>query len=145
MPEGTLPLLLLGPVLLFAAWSDLSRMRIPNALSLIAVALFAGSVLAGLVPDAPARLGVAAAVLGLGFAAFAAGLSGGGDVKFLAALMLFVPVPALTLYAWVFCAAMALGMLLVLSLRRVPALQATGWRSMQPGHHFPMGISIALS
>lgn len=145
MPEGLVPLLLLAPVLVLAGWSDLSRMRIPNAVSLIALGLFAATFLAGLVPDAPVRLAIAATAFACGFVAYCAGLFGGGDVKFLAALLLFVPADALAVFGWVFCAAMATGMLLVAALRRMPALRATGWRSMQPGRHFPMGVSIALA
>lgn len=141
-----IPLLLLGPVLVAAAYCDLRHMRIPNALSLIALAIFALSAPFFLGVDAlAARVAVAAAVLVVGFVCFALGLLGGGDVKIFSALLLFVPTETMSLFLLLFSAAMILGMALMPVLRAVPGAAETGWVSLRRDAKFPMGISIALS
>lgn len=139
------PLLALAPLLVAVALSDLRTLRIPNSYCLAAIALFAASAVAGLAPDYAFRIAVAAAVLILGFAAYCLKLFGGGDVKFMAALLLFVPVDSLQLYALVFSVAMLAGIAAFLSLKRLPAAAALNWRSMAPGRQLPMGVPIALS
>lgn len=139
------PLLALAPLLVAVALSDLRRLRIPNSYCLAAVALFAVAAAAGLAPDYALRIVVAASVLVLGFAAYCLKLFGGGDVKFMAVLLLFVPVESLQLYAFVFSAAMLAGIAAFLSLKRLPAAAALNWRSMAPGRQLPMGVPIALS
>lgn len=145
VPSALLPLILLAPVLLAVGYFDLRYMRIPNALSLIALAIFA--LCAALAPpdDLMFRLGAAAAVLALGFIAFALGLVGGGDVKILACLVLFVPFAGLAQFAQNFALALSLGITVLLALRRVPALQRSSWRGFSERRGFPMGISIALA
>jgi prepilin peptidase CpaA len=145
MPEALWPLVALAPILLFAGASDLRHMRIPNALSLAALALFALCATATPPADLLARLLTAGVVFALGFAAFCLRLFGGGDVKLLAALMLFVPTALLPLFGLIFSAALLAGIALLLALRRIPALNRVGWRSLARGNHFPMGISIALA
>lgn len=142
---ATLPLILIAPLLCWVAYCDLSRMQIPNAISLIAVAVFA--CIAALAPpdDLLPRIAVAAAVLTVGFVSYCFGLFGGGDVKMLAALVLFVPVPTLTLFAFVFSASMLIGMAAVLTVRRIPAARRLGWKSLTADAGFPMGVSIALA
>lgn len=139
------PLLALAPLLVAVALSDLRKLRIPNSYCLAAVALFAVAAAAGLAPDFALRIVVAASVLVLGFAAYCLKLFGGGDVKFMAVLLLFVPVESLQLYAFVFSAAMLAGIAAFLSLKRLPAAAALDWRSMAPGRQLPMGVPIALS
>jgi prepilin peptidase CpaA len=139
------PLLLMAPVLIAVAYCDMRYMRIPNMLSLIAIGIFV--VTAPLIgwPEAGLRLAVAAVVFILGFIAFAFRLFGGGDIKMLSALMLFVPTQTLALYAYVFSAAMLIGIVFILSLRAGPWFRDSSWISMQAKGKFPMGISIALS
>lgn len=139
------PLMALAPLLIAVAVSDLRRLRIPNSYCLSAVALFAASAVAGLAPDYALRIAVAVSVLVLGFVAYCLKLFGGGDVKFMAALLLFVPVDSLQVYAFVFSAAMVAGIAAFLSLKRLPAAAALNWRSMAPGRQMPMGVPIALS
>jgi len=77
-------------IVIFAALSDLSRFRIPNAVSLALVLLFPLHVLASPVHvDWVGSLAVAGVVFLAGFALFASGLVGGGDVKLLAATALW--------------------------------------------------------
>lgn len=79
---------IIGGLLLVASWKDLTTYRIPNWITVAILALFPVFVAAGGVP--PDRLlghGLAFVVtLGAGFALFAWGKLGGGDVKLFAAL-----------------------------------------------------------
>lgn len=140
-----LPLAMIAPLLVWGAWSDLRRMRIPNAVSLIAVAVFAATAAVAPPDDLLPRVTIAAAVLGLGFASYLFGLFGGGDVKMLSALFLFVPVSTLPLFAHVFSASMLAGIVIVLALRRLPAAHRPGWKSVSGSTGFPMGLSIAMA
>lgn len=139
------PLLLMSPILVVAAYCDLKFMRIPNALSLEAIALFGLSgILIGL-PEVGWRLVAALAVFSVGTGAFAFRLVGGGDVKMLAALMLFIPSSVWTLHALVFSASLVVGLVLMRTWRKFPGLHPPGWVSLASPGAFPMGISIALS
>jgi prepilin peptidase CpaA len=140
-----LPLILLAPVLAAVAYFDLRYMRIPNALVLIALALFVVSRPILGWPEMGLRLLAGAAVLVTGFVLFAMNLFGGGDAKMMAALMLFVPSGTYTLFGYGFSAAMLAGIGLILLLRTVPVLTASGWVSLQQRGTFPMGISIAMA
>jgi prepilin peptidase CpaA len=70
---------------------------------------------------------------------------GGGDVKMGSALMLLVPTGTYTLFAFLFSAAMLLGIALMLSLRALPALRRAGPVSLRAQGTFPMGIALGLS
>ncbi|HKR25635.1 MAG TPA: prepilin peptidase, partial [Allosphingosinicella sp.] len=84
----------LAAMLLAASWCDLKSRTIPNGLNL-AIALaaipFWWAVGLPLWPDAAIQIGVAALVFGLFAIAFAMGAMGGGDVKLIAALALWLP------------------------------------------------------
>ncbi len=140
-----LPLVLIAPLLAWGAWSDLTRMKIPNALSLAAVAVFAATAAVAPADDLLPRLAIAAAVLGIGLVSYIFGLFGGGDVKMLSALLLFVPVSTLPLFAYVFSASMLAGITIVLALRRLPSAHRPGWKSVSGSTGFPMGLSIAMA
>ena len=93
----TLPSILLGllAVMLFAAtFHDLRSRTIPNGLNL-AIALLAipywWAVGLALWPDAALQIGVAALVFAAFAGAFALGAMGGGDVKLVAAVALWLP------------------------------------------------------
>ena len=140
-----IPLFLLAPVLVAVAWSDLRHMRIPNTLSLVAIGLFGACVTFAPPADLWFRVGVAGIVFALGFAGFCRGLWGGGDVKLLAVLMLFIPITTLPAFSYVFSASMLTGIGLVLGLRRIPAASGFGWKSISGSTKFPMGLSIAMA
>ena len=84
----------LSLMLLAASWWDLRSRTIPNALNL-AVALLAipfwWATGLALWPDVALQVGVAALVFGLFAIAFALGGMGGGDVKLVAAVALWLP------------------------------------------------------
>ncbi len=133
------------PVLCAVAWNDLRHMRIPNLLVGIAVGLFVlCTPLLGW-SEIAWRLGAAVTVFALGTAAFALRLVGGGDVKMLAALMLFVPPQTLTLFGYAFSVALVLGVLFVMALRIARVFRNSDLVGIRARGKFPMGISIALA
>jgi prepilin peptidase CpaA len=90
-------LALLALMLLAACWFDLRSRTIPNelclAVALLAIPFWWATGLA-IWPDAALQVGVAALVFGLFAAAFAIGAMGGGDVKLVSAVALWLPWPA---------------------------------------------------
>lgn len=136
--------LILVPILIYAAYCDLRYMRIPNAISLALTVLFALSVLVAPPADLASRIAVAAAIFAIGYIGFSLRLVGGGDVKFLAALALFVPASALVLFANLFSAALLLGVAFIVAAQRSPLAQA-GWKSFSARGRFPMGLSISMA
>ena len=137
------PLVLLLPLLAAVAVADLRMLRIPNILPLASLGLFLLTSLVAPPDDTALRLLVAAATLVLGTTAFAFRLLGGGDVKMLAALMLFVPVASLLLFLNILALSLLAGMALVLTLRRM--VPAGGWRGLSETRGFPAGVSIAMA
>ena len=86
--------LILAAALVAAAVGDVRTRTIPNWLNLaIAVAAIPFWYLTdvSLWPDVAVRVGIAAAVFAIFAAAFALGMMGGGDVKLVAALSLWLP------------------------------------------------------
>ncbi len=140
-----IPLVLLSPILFAVAYFDLRYMRIPNALVLMAIALFLAMAPFLAWPELGLRFLAAVTTLVIGFALFAMGLFGGGDAKMMAALMLFVPSQTLVLFGYGFSFAMIAGIGLILLLRAIPVLTGSGWVSLQQRGTFPMGISIAMA
>lgn len=140
-----LPLILLSPILLAAGYCDLRYMRIPNVLSLTAIALFILTTPLIAWPELGARTLAALIVLTLGLVAFAVRILGGGDVKLLAALMLFVPSQSYFLFSLCFSVSMLIGVLFILTLRAAPWWNDVDWVAIRSVGTFPMGISIAMS
>jgi prepilin peptidase CpaA len=95
---------LLALMLLAACWWDLKSRTIPNALN-IAIALLAvpfwWSLHLPLWPDAAVQVGIAALVFALFAIAFAFGAMGGGDVKLIGALALWLPFQAVVLLLFI--------------------------------------------
>lgn len=138
-----IPLLLLSPVLVAVAYNDLRYMRIPNVLVGLSIALFL--LTAPLIgwPEAGYRLMAGLLVFGIGLITFVFRWFGGGDVKMLAALVLFIPSQTYTLFAFNFSASMLVGIALILLLRRMPGNASLGCLGITEAGKFPMGISIA--
>lgn len=90
-------------------------------------------------------MGIGLAVLVVGIAANAARLLGGGDVKVLAALVLFFPPDDLLRFAFVFCLCMIVGILLLLPIRRALRSASPSWRGLQENRKYPMGVSIGMA
>lgn len=95
---ATLLLAALALLLLAASWLDLRSRTIPNglnlAIALLAVPFWWASGLE-IWPDIPLQLGLALLVFAFFTIAFAIGAMGGGDVKMLGALALWLPGGAL--------------------------------------------------
>lgn len=129
----------LAALLLAAAICDIRKREIPHwtviAIALLAIPFWLSEGLA-LWPDMALQLGVAALVFAVFAAMFAFGWMGGGDVKLLAALALWLPWQALLLMLVVMSfagGALTLGML--------------GWSKLKrgPNPEIPYGVAIAFS
>ena len=96
---GALALLLLA-----ACWFDVRERTIPNGLNLAIAALavpFWWTIGLAFWPDALIQMGVAALVFAVFALAFAIGAMGGGDVKLVAAIALWLPAPAVMLLIFI--------------------------------------------
>ena len=143
--SDVLPLVLLTPVLCAVAWSDLRHLRIPNRLVGVALGLFVLCIPLLTGSEVAWRLGAALVVFALGTLAFALRLVGGGDVKMLAALMLFVPSQTWNVFGYGLSLALVAGVLVVLALRAAPVLRNADLAVIRARGKFPMGISLALA
>ncbi|SHJ13573.1 A24 family peptidase [Wenxinia saemankumensis] len=135
------------PVSLWVAWSDLSRMKIPNRAVL---ALLAGFLLVGPfvlpLPDYGWRWLHFAVMLLAGMAANAIRLMGAGDAKFIAAAAPYVALGDVGPLIWILATASALGYALHLIARvTVGPRLAPGWVSWTSGRRFPMGLPLAMT
>jgi len=139
-----LPLFVLSPLLFAVAYYDLRYLRIPNWLVLTAVFFFVFSLPVFGWQEAGFRFLLSLVVLALGFVLFALKLFGGGDVKMMAALVLFVPSDSYTEFALGFSLAIFIGILTVSIFRSVPVVASSTWAFVQHPRSFPMGISIAM-
>lgn len=132
-------LVLLAAMLVAACWCDLKARTIPNGLNL-AVALLAipfwWSIGLALWPDVALQFGVAALVFALFAIAFAFGAMGGGDVKLVAAIALWLPWPSVV--ALLFIMSVAGGALTLAMLIRHRLARTDG----RP--EIPYGVAIAF-
>ena len=138
-------LMLLAGLLLAAGLEDVRRREIANgtnaAIALLAPLWWWANGLA-LWPDVAMQVGVAAIVFALFVGAFAAGWMGGGDVKMIGALALWLPLSGL------------MGMLMVMSIAGgavpVAMLVETRWRRADGPEEplpieVPYGVAIAIA
>lgn len=140
-----LPLLLLSPVLIAVAWTDMRELRIPNVLVMLSIAIFLATSPMLSFGEFGTRL-IAAAVVFLGFFfAFALRLVGGGDTKMIPALILFIPSAGLTGFAMVFSASLMFSILVVLALQSQALSHYSNWSIARVKGHMPMGLAIMLS
>jgi len=140
------PLVLITPLLVAMALCDARNLKISNRLVLAMLAAFVFTAPIFLSGHEVAYRAIAGcAVFALGVVGFAFRLWGGGDVKAIAALTLFVPGMSLTLFAFTFSASMALGMMIVLAGRALLGNPQIHWSALRPEAGYPMGVSIAMS
>jgi prepilin peptidase CpaA len=135
-----------APICIWAAWSDLSNMTIPNK---SVIALFAVWVVVGiLVMPFQTWLwgfGLCGIMLALGFVFNAAGVLGAGDAKFGAAMAPFF-VGTTYEFSGMLLAACLIGALTAhRGLRMVPAFRSAvpDWKSWTVPKDFPVGLSLA--
>jgi prepilin peptidase CpaA len=132
-------LIALAAMLLAACWCDLRARTIPNLLNL-AIALLAipfwWSIGLALWPDVAFQLGGAILVFGLFAIAFALGAMGGGDVKLVAAIALWLP--GQSVLALLFIMSIAGGALTLAMLIRHKLRHTAGQLEI------PYGVAIAF-
>jgi prepilin peptidase CpaA len=136
------------PFCLWAAWSDLKFMRIPNRLSIWLVVSF---LVLGLIflplQQVGVRLLVGFSVLVLGFVLNQAGVFGGGDAKFGAAMALFISpnLDHLSLFLRILAVTLIAALITHKLFGLVRHRMAVGqdWKSWSAGRNFPMGLGLA--
>lgn len=136
------------PIAIWAAYSDLSRMKIPNksVLALMVVFLVVGA-LALPFPEFGARLLHFVAILVLGFVASAMGLVGAGDAKFAAAMAPFFALQDLSMSLFLLAGCVIFGYVSHRIARAIPAIRnaTPTWQSWVETKQFPMGYPLALT
>jgi prepilin peptidase CpaA len=137
--------------LLLAAISDYRRLEIPNWMSIAVTLLFVPAALgAGLTFFSLAtHMGVGLALLVLGAGAFALGLTGGGDVKLLAATGIWFGLDSVGfLLLGVVMAGGTIGLMILVALRVPRIMRMLGspaWIDPDGGMKQPMPYGIAIT
>lgn len=144
---STLPfLVLVAPICLFVAWSDMKFMRIPNwsVLALLAVFACAGPFVLPLAEYGWRWVHVLV-ILGVGFGLSSARLVGAGDAKFAAAMVPFIPLQHGTLVLVLFAAVLLAAFATHRLARRVPRIRSLtpDWESWTRDRDFPMGLALS--
>lgn len=132
------------PICIWAAWSDLARMKIPNksVLALMVVFVVVGLVAVPLA-EYPWRLLQLVIVMLVGFLLNMIGAIGAGDAKFAAAMAPFVPQADLRIFLVLFAAVLLAAFLTHRLFRAVPVLRGgvAHWESWET-REFPMGLAL---
>lgn len=132
------------PVCAWVAWTDLSRMKIPNSavLTLTGIFLVVGLMVLPLA-EYPWRLAHLAVMLVAGIVANAAGLMGAGDAKFIAAAAPFVPLGDAAILGLLFAAVLIAAFATHRFVMHSPLRQmAPDWKSWTEDKKFPMGFAL---
>jgi len=137
-------------LLLYAAYTDITSLTIPNWISIaltaifIVVAPFAGLTLT----DMAVHLLFGLGVLGVGFLLFQANVFGGGDAKLLAAAAVWTgSIAIIPLLTWTAMAGGALALAMLMA--RKVAAPVDGWppfvnRLLTPQTGVPYGVAIMI-
>lgn len=107
-------LTMFGCLLIWAAWTDVTRFIIPNIISLLLVGLYPVHVLLAGLPQGMwmIALGMAVVVFITGFVMFMMNVMGGGDVKLMSAVILWIgPAYMLPFFAATLAAAVVLALI----------------------------------
>lgn len=149
-----LPVAGFSGVIITAAFEDCRRLIIPNPLVLALLALWPLELIVGPAPTAPlpllAAIGCAFLVFAIGAALFARGLIGGGDVKLLAATVLWSGAggtPQLVILTGLFGGVLALFLLTPLGMQ-LSALRGAALGpadSALESNSVPYGLAIAAA
>jgi prepilin peptidase CpaA len=151
--ESLVPALFVAAFLglvLFAAASDIGSMTIPNWVSIALALVFPLAALSAQMPWPQIGLhaGVGVLVFLAGFALFAMGVLGGGDVKVIAAVSVWTGVSALAPFAFWTTAAGGVLALTVLLARKAAAPADTRPpflnRLLDPARGIPYAVAIAV-
>lgn len=136
--------LALAAVFLAVIFFDLRQMRIPNQLSLILIVLFAVTAFGMPLSETGLRVLQALIVFALGFFGFMFRLLGGGDVKILAAIALFIPLSNASEIMLTFSVTLIAGTVFVLVWRKYFPTTQSDWAFRKTGK-MPMGLPIGLA
>ncbi|UWP97479.1 A24 family peptidase [Aliiroseovarius crassostreae] len=136
-----------APICVWAAVSDLKRMKIPNKAVITLLAVYAVVGLIALpLEDYAWRYLHLLVVLVLGFVFNLAGAFGAGDAKFAAAMAPFITLPDVADFLFLFCATLLIGFALHRLARAIPAVRrkTPDWESWKR-KDFPMGLCLGTS
>lgn len=147
--DGTDAAILLAAILLpalYAAWSDLATMTIPNGVHLLLLAIFLvlGPILLP-IGTFGGQLALALGVLAAGFLLNSIGALGGGDAKMAAAVTLFVAWTDLGAFLQILAMTSLAGLVTHRAIGRIAAVRglAGGWASWSDSGRFPLGFALA--
>lgn len=135
------------PLAIWAAYSDLSTMKIPNksVMALMAVFLVVGLIALPFSEYWP-RLIHFVVVLVVGFIITMIGLVGAGDAKFAAAMAPFVALGDATSMIMLFAICAVIGVVGHRLAKRTPIRTLTpNWESWNRTKDFPMGLPLAAT
>lgn len=133
---------------LIAVWTDLSRMRIPNLISIAMAVIFVIVVPLTLpLGVVPGRLLVAGIVFAIGLGLYALGQMGAGDVKFATVIFLFVDPADVTFFMRILGVMALAGLLTHRLAARMPGARALAphWTSWSAKGVFSYGVALSLS
>ncbi|UWP94354.1 prepilin peptidase [Aliiroseovarius crassostreae] len=136
-----------APICVWAAVSDLKRMKIPNKAVITLLAVYAVVGLIALpLEDYAWRYLHLLVVLVLGFVFNLAGAFGAGDAKFAAAMAPFIALPDVADFLFLFSATLLVGFALHRLARAIPAVRrkTPDWESWKR-KDFPMGLCLGAS
>lgn len=133
------------PLSFLAAFNDLARMKLPNAIVIAIAALYV--VLGPFVFDMPTYFwGFTHGIVmyGVGIFAYAFMGVGAGDGKYAAAMAMFIPTADVRLIIPLFCAYLLGAFVTHRLFRAVPAVRQATQTWVSWGHKkFPMGLALA--
>lgn len=145
MPELAFFFLTL-PFCLWIAWTDLRFMKISNTVNL---AVFGVFLVTGLfllpLGDYGLRIGIAVIALIVGIVLNAMRAMGGGDAKFIAALIPFIDPSELVVFMFTLSVCLLAAVVVHRLGRALPPLRRAtpDWVSWEKGRNFPMGLGLA--
>lgn len=143
--SGAQTLLASLPLLALVTYYDLRYLRIPDSLSIAGLMLFAAQLVTVPVSGIDGRLIAAAVTFLVLFGLFAARLIGGGDVKFLPVLVLFVPPQQLNLFFLALSLAVPISVLGLAVARAAVPHPAGGWACTVHSGKLPVGLAMTLA
>jgi prepilin peptidase CpaA len=135
------------PIAIWAAYSDLSTMKIPNKSVLALMAIF---IVVGLIalpfPDYWPRLINFVVILLVGFVVTMIGLVGAGDAKFAAAMAPFIALGDAIFAVMLFAVCAVVSVAGHRLAKKTPLRNlAPNWESWNRAKEFPMGLPLAAS
>ncbi len=136
------------PFCLWATFSDLKYMTIPNKLVMaMAVAFIAVGITVLPYDIFLWRFLVGLIVLAVGFLLFAIGGMGGGDAKFGAVMVLFVAYEDLVSFVLILALVTLIAVTLHFIIGKMPFAKnlATNWKSWEKNKKFPLGFGMGAA